>query len=142
MRWRLPTLTEHPISAWSNQYKIKRYKWFSFQFSNHWWKLLGICSLILYFYPFWYGVLAHQYSCKFLSIFTILFICFLLLFSDYEGIIKVGIIGGILLRESISVCKIPPPTDDKSQFQIPIGIPISMPESTEMSEDIPSSKNK
>jgi len=51
-----------------------------------------------------------------------------------EGIVKVGIIGGILIRESISVCKIPKPSDDKSTFSIPLGIPVSMPDEADLND--------
>ena len=36
---------------------------------------------------------------------------YLCLFSDYEGMMKASIIGGILLRESISISKVPMPTE-------------------------------
>ena len=55
-------------------------------------------------------------------------------FSDYNGILKAVIIGGILLRESVSISKIPEPKDDKETFQVPIGIPVSMPNETEMTD--------
>lgn len=60
------------------------------------------------------------------SIFTVDFNVLFSYFRNFEGIVKVGIIGGILLRESISVSKIPKPSEDKSTFSVPLGIPVSM----------------
>ena len=37
---------------------------------------------------------------------------------------KVGLIGGILLRESISMSKIPEPIKDRDVFRVPVGIPV------------------
>lgn len=39
------------------------------------------------------------------------------------------------MRESISVSKIPKPSEDKTTFSIPLGIPVSMPEGVELNED-------
>ena len=63
-------------------------------------------------------------------------------FSDFEGIVKVGIIGGVLLRESVSVSKIPKPSEDKSTFSVPLGIPVSMPNEHELDETINKGRNK
>ena len=38
------------------------------------------------------------------------------LFVDYKGILKTGIIAGILIRESISLSKLPEPSEDKNSF--------------------------
>lgn len=38
------------------------------------------------------------------------------LFVDYKGILKTGIIAGILIRESISISKLPEPSEDKNSF--------------------------
>ena len=67
---------------------------------------------------------------------------FTFIFSDYKGILKAGIIGGILLRESVSISKIPMPKDDKDTFQVPIGIPVSMPSETEMTDKRGKQKRK
>jgi hypothetical protein len=46
------------------------------------------------------------------------------------GIIKVGVISAIIMREAISVSKVPEfkQSDGQSTFRIPLGIPVTVPE--------------